>query len=107
MLPSLVYKGQGFFEEGWLYSLGSIEEVTSGYQGPVVTVFLNRVFSPFSAPGKENSGDKSSGVFGPSPAYLGKPLGHLLPGTVYIMTGLSVSHSPFGRFTSFMSSLGP
>ena len=38
-------------------SLGSKEATTTGYQGPVVTVFLNRAFLLFSAPGTENYGD--------------------------------------------------
>ena len=38
-------------------SLGSKEATTTGYQGPVVTVFLNRAFLMFSAPGTENYGD--------------------------------------------------
>ena len=38
-------------------SLGSKEATTTGYQGPVVTVFLNRAFLLFSAPDTENYGD--------------------------------------------------
>ena len=59
MLSSLVDKGQGFFEGSWLYTLGSKEAITSGYHGPLVTVFLNRAFLLFSAPDTENCGSKS------------------------------------------------
>ena len=38
-------------------SLGSKEATTTGYQGPVVTVFLNRAFLLFSVPGTENYRD--------------------------------------------------
>ena len=44
VLPFPVYKSQGLFAGGWLYSLGSKEAFTSGYQGPVGIILLKRAF---------------------------------------------------------------